>query len=96
MLRPSRSAGVQRFAQSRLSIPTDKGTHAGANVVALVTPMLARTDSIEDMNVLRHGGMDRLFDRATPVTLRRIGVSRLGSAQPLRQRGCSTIFRITS
>ncbi len=38
--------------------------------MALVTGMLAGADSIDDMNVLRHGGMGRLFDGTyAPSTL---------------------------
>jgi len=70
MLRLARSVGLDEFAQSRLSVPTDKGSNAGAKVMALVAGMLAGADSIDDMNVLRHGGMGRLFDRTyAPSTL---------------------------
>ncbi|WP_426625362.1 IS1380 family transposase [Leifsonia sp. McL0607] len=70
MLRLARAAGVERLAQSWLSVPTDKGANAGAKVMALVAGMLAGADSIEDMNLLRHGGMGRLFDRVyAPSTL---------------------------
>ena len=61
---------VAKVAQSRLSVPTDKGSNAGAKVMALVAGMLAGADSIDDMNLLRHGGMGRLFDRTyAPATL---------------------------
>ena len=63
MLRLARSAGLDELAQSRLSVPTDKGANAGGKVMALVAGMLAGADSIDDMNLLRHGGMGRLFDR---------------------------------
>lgn len=70
MLRLARSSGLDRLAQSRLTVPTDKGSNAGAKVMALVAGMLAGADSIDDMNLLRHGGMGRLFDRAyAPSTL---------------------------
>ena len=70
MLRLARSAGLDELAQSWLSVPTDKGSNAGAKVMALVAGMLAGADSIDDMNVLRHGGMGRLFDRTyAPSTL---------------------------
>jgi hypothetical protein len=70
MLRLAHAAGLERFAQDRLSIPTDEGSNAGAKVMALVAGMLAGADSIDDMNLLRHGGMGRLFDRAyAPSTL---------------------------
>lgn len=70
MLRLAQHAGLDRLARSRLSVPTDKGANAGGKVMALVAGMLAGADSIDDMNVLRHGGMGRLFDRAyAPSTL---------------------------
>lgn len=70
LLRLARTAGLDRLSQSRVSVPTDKGANAGAKVMALVAGMLAGADSIDDMNVLRHGGMGRLFDRTyAPSTL---------------------------
>ena len=70
MLRLARSAGLDELSQSRLTVPTDKGSNAGAKVTALVAGMLVGADSIDDMNVLRHGGMGRLFDRTyAPSTL---------------------------
>jgi hypothetical protein len=45
-------------------VPTDRGAHPGLKVVALVAGMVAGADSIEDMHLLRHGGMGRLFARA--------------------------------
>lgn len=70
MLRLARKAGLDELTQSRLSVPTDKGANAGAKVMALVAGMLAGADSIDDMNLLRHGGMGRLFARTyAPSTL---------------------------
>ena len=70
MLRLARSAGLDELARERLSVPTDKGANAGAKVMALVAGMLAGADSIDDMNLLRHGGIGRLFDRTyAPSTL---------------------------
>jgi hypothetical protein len=54
-------AGLRGLAEQRLTVPTDKGAHAGAKVAALVAGMVAGADSIEDMDLLRHGGMGRLF-----------------------------------
>ncbi len=70
MLRLAQHAGLDELAQGRLTVPTDKGSNAGSKVMALVAGMLAGADSISDMNVLRHGGMGRLFDRTfAPSTL---------------------------
>ena len=57
----ARRAGLQALAQDQLTVPSDKGAHAGAKVAALVAGMVAGADSIEDMDLLRHGGMGRLF-----------------------------------
>jgi hypothetical protein len=54
-------AGLRVLAEQWLTVPTDKGAHGGAKVSALVAGMIAGADSIEDMNLLRHGGMGGLF-----------------------------------
>jgi Transposase DDE domain group 1 len=55
------STGLQALADRRLSVPTDKGANAGSKVAALVAGMVAGADSIDDMRLLRHGGMRRVF-----------------------------------
>jgi hypothetical protein len=63
-------AGLRMLAQEHLSVPTDKGANAGLKVAALVAGMVAGADSIDDMALLRHGGMGRLFAHAyAPSTL---------------------------
>ena len=57
-------AGLRALAGQHLSVPGDKGANAGLKVVSLVAGMVAGADSIDDMAVLRHGGMGRIFDRA--------------------------------
>jgi hypothetical protein len=54
-------AGLRVLAEEHLTVPTDKGAHAGSKVAALVAGMVAGADSIEDMGLLRHGGMGWLF-----------------------------------
>ena len=54
-------AGLHQLAAARLTVPTDKGANAGAKVAALVAGMCAGADSIDDMAVLRHGAMKRVF-----------------------------------
>jgi hypothetical protein len=56
-------AGLRALVDGHLTVPTDKGAHAGSKVAALVAGMVAGADSIEDMDLLRHGGMARLFTR---------------------------------
>jgi hypothetical protein len=66
----ARSAGLQELAQKHLSVPTDKGANAGLKVASLVAGMVAGADSIDDMALLRHGGMGRVFANAyAPSTL---------------------------
>ena len=63
-------AGLQELAQKHLTVPTDKGANAGLKVASLVGGMVAGADSIDDMALLRHGGMGRIFARAyAPSTL---------------------------
>ncbi len=70
ILRLAEKAGLAALADAHLSVPTDKGANAGAKVSALVAGMVAGADSIEDMALLRHGGMGRLFERCyAPSTL---------------------------
>src|SRR5215218_1470470 len=66
----ARSAGLHELSQTHLSVPTDKGANAGLKVTSLVAGMVAGADSIDDMALLRHGGMGRLFTNAyAPSTL---------------------------
>src|SRR3954452_7368394 len=66
----ARSAGLAELAEQHLSVPTDKGANAGLKVASLVAGMVAGADSIDDMALLRHGGMGRVFANAyAPSTL---------------------------
>ncbi len=64
------SAGLRDLADEHLSVPMDKGANAGLKVASLVGGMVCGADSIDDMALLRHGGMGRVFARAyAPSTL---------------------------
>ena len=64
------AAGLRDLADEHLTVPTDKGANAGLKVASLVGGMVAGADSIDDMALLRHGGMGRVFARAyAPSTL---------------------------
>ena len=54
-------AGLVQLADRHLTVPGGAGVAAGAKVSALVAGMVAGADSITDMDLLRHGGMGRLF-----------------------------------
>src|SRR3954471_11541753 len=63
-------AGLRELADEHLSVPSDKGANAGLKVASLVGGMVAGADSIDDMALLRHGGMGRVFAGAyAPSTL---------------------------
>ncbi len=70
VMRLAERAGLASLAQQHLTVPSDKGANAGTKVASLVAGMLAGADSIDDMRLLRHGGMGKLFDRVyAPSTL---------------------------
>jgi hypothetical protein len=63
-------AGLAELVGSILTLEAKGGVNAAVKVPALVAGMVAGADSIEDMDLLRHGGMGRLFDRVrAPSTL---------------------------
>ena len=55
------AAGLARLAGQQLTVPTDKGANAGRKVASLVAGMVAGADSIDDLGLLRHGGMGRVL-----------------------------------
>ena len=57
----ARKARLRELADERLSVPTDKGANPGLKISSLVAGMVAGADSIEDMALLRHGGMGTVF-----------------------------------
>src|SRR4051812_8413086 len=66
----ARKARLRELVDERLTVPTDKGAHPGLKLSSLVAGMVAGADSIEDMALLRHGGMGRVFSHAyAPLTL---------------------------
>lgn len=70
VMRLAAEAGLADLADQLLSVPSDKGANAGVKVTSLVAGMVAGADSIDDMALLRHGGMSRLFSRIyAPSTL---------------------------
>lgn len=63
-------AGLSGLAREYLTVPTDKGANPDRKVFSLVAGMVAGADSIDDMAVLRHGAMGRVFDHPyAPSTL---------------------------
>lgn len=54
-------AGLAELAACHVRVPGEQGANPGLKVPALVAGMVAGADSINDMDLLRHGGMGRLF-----------------------------------
>lgn len=66
----ARDVGLYELADGWLSVPTDKGANAGLEVASLVAGMVAGADWIDDMSLLRYGGMKRVFNACyAPSTL---------------------------
>ena len=54
-------AGLGDLVAKHLTLKAEGGANAHLKVQALVAGMVAGADSIDDMDLLRHGGMGRLF-----------------------------------
>lgn len=62
--------GLHELVAEHLTVPGSAGANAAIKVPALVAGMVSGADSISDMDLLRHGGMDRLFEGVrAPTTL---------------------------
>ena len=57
----AREAGLQELVDEWVKLPTDKGANPGLKLSSLVGGMVAGADSIDDMELLRHGAMKKLF-----------------------------------
>ena len=67
VMRLAHRAGLPDLLEQRLSVPCP---NAAAKAACVVAGMLAGADSIDDLDVLRHGGMGRVFtDVRAPSTL---------------------------
>src|SRR3982750_2969372 len=58
VLAMAEQAGLSELLVEQLTVPSP---NAPVKVTALLAGMLAGADSIDDMDLLRHGAMDRLF-----------------------------------
>jgi hypothetical protein len=61
VMRLAEQVGLSRLVGEKVHVPTDKGSNAAGKVANLVAGMLAGADSIDDVDVARHGGMKSLF-----------------------------------
>ena len=53
--------GLAELVTNKLTLTAKGSANAHLKVPALIAGMIAGADSIDDMDLLRHGGMDRLF-----------------------------------
>lgn len=60
-LRLAEQTGLPELADEWLKVPGGAGANAGAKVASIVAGMVAGADSIDDLDVIRHGAMPRLF-----------------------------------
>src|SRR3954447_4274738 len=66
----ARRCGLAGLLVDRLTITAEGGANAATKILALVAGMVCGADSITDMDLLRHGGMGRLFTEVrAPSTL---------------------------
>jgi hypothetical protein len=70
VMRLAEQSGLHDAVADRVRLPTDKGANPGGKVATVVAGMLAGADSIDDLDVARHGGMRSLFTSVyAPSTL---------------------------
>ena len=63
-------AGLHELAAQHVRVPGPAGANAALKIPALVAGMIAGADSISDLDLLRHGGMGRIFTGLrAPTTL---------------------------
>ena len=69
-MRLAESAGLRGIVAAGVHLPGDKGSNPAGKVATIVAGMVAGADSIDDLGVVRHGGMPMLFDGVyAPSTL---------------------------
>jgi hypothetical protein len=61
VMRLAESCDVHGIVRERLRVPTDKGSNAASKITTIVAGMVTGADSIDDLDVVRHGGMAELF-----------------------------------
>jgi Transposase DDE domain group 1 len=61
VMRLAQSVGLHAAVTDRVHLPGDTGANPAGKVATIVAGMLAGADSIDDLNIARHGGMRALF-----------------------------------
>lgn len=60
-MRLAEQVGLHEAVAERVRIPGDKGANPAGKVATVVAGMIAGADSIDDLDVARHGGMRSMF-----------------------------------
>ena len=61
VMRLAEQAGLHELVDEHVTVPGTAGANASVKVPAIIAGMIAGADSISDLDVLRHGGMGRVF-----------------------------------
>jgi hypothetical protein len=70
VMRLAQTVGLHAAVAGRVHLPGDTGCNPAGKVATIVAGMLAGADSIDDLNIARHGGMPSLFTEVyAPSTL---------------------------
>ena len=70
VMRLAQEVGLHDAVTDRVRLPGDKGSNPAGKVATIVAGMLAGADSIDDLDIARHGGMASLFSSVyAPSTL---------------------------
>ena len=70
VMRLAESADLPGIVAEKVHLPTSVGSNPAGKVTTIVAGMVAGADSIDDLDVVRHGGMSELFGEVyAPSTL---------------------------
>jgi hypothetical protein len=70
VMRLAQQAGLHDAVTDRVRLPGDTGSNPADKLATIIAGMLAGADSIDDLNIARHGGMRSLFTSVyAPSTL---------------------------
>lgn len=70
VMRLAQEVGLPELVAERVRLGTSIGCNPAGKITAIVAGMVAGADSVEDLDALRHGGMDQLFGQVyAPSTL---------------------------
>ncbi|WP_370949807.1 hypothetical protein AB5J62_20030 [Amycolatopsis sp. cg5] len=63
LMRLAENIGLGKLIEDRVDLGIPVGANSDAKALSIVAGMVIGADSIDDLDVIRHGAMRRLFDR---------------------------------